>query len=105
MPYVCRDKLSKVVSISLHSDDEETEQLSIDHPDVIDFLTRAGHDDSAKNLLDDYDTEIPRIVEDLIDILIRNKLISFDEFPLEARHKMITRQYLRNLIRQVSRSS
>lgn len=103
MPYVTRDKNNKVVGIYLEPRSGSDELVSIEHPDIIEFLTQAGEEDNAKKLLSDYDHSIPRVLEDLIDILIRTQIIHFTQFPEPAQKKLLTRQYLRNLIRQVSR--
>ncbi len=104
MPYVARNRKKDVVAITVEPDDNIKEYLEIDHPDVIDFLTRLGTEHGAKELLNNYDAHVPRVLEDLIDILIRNHIITFEQFPGSARQKLITRQYLRNLIRQEDRS-
>lgn len=108
MPYIVRDRTNKVVGIYLsHTtsviENQDVEQLSIDHPEIINFLSQAGKDDTARNLLDEYDTEVPRVLEDLIDILIRQKTIHFHDFPEEAQKKLKARETLRVLIRQADR--
>ena len=90
--------------IFLHENESAKEILSIDHPDIVDFLTRFGDDNQARQLLTDYDESLPRVLEDLIDILIRKNVLQFTEFPETARRKLVTRQYLRNLIRQTDRT-
>lgn len=104
MPYVLRDANKKVIAIYLGEQPDAPEILPIEHPDIIDFLTQAGEDDNAKRLLSEYDASIPRVLEDLIDILIRNQVVRFEQFPSAAQRKLLTRQYLRNLIRQVERN-
>lgn len=104
MPYVVRSADNEIIEIAIDGNERASEYLPIDHPDVINFLTKVGDDIDARQLLVDYDASVPRVLEDLIDILIRNQVISFDQFPDEARKKLVTRQYLRNLIRQVDRT-
>jgi hypothetical protein len=103
MPFVVRDKNHRVTGLYLEPNERASELLSIDHPDVVDFLTQACKLEQVKVLLNEYDLAIPRVLEDLIDILIRNRVITFSQFPTEAQDKMTAREYLRELIRQVDR--
>ncbi len=105
MPYVVRDENDEITSITLEPSKDTTEHLPIEHPDVLDFLGKSAHEDDAKRLLDDYDNKIPRVLEDLVDILIRKHVVHFDEFPEAAQKKLRTRQYLRDLIRQINRDN
>lgn len=108
MPYVIRDTSGRIVGIYLHhnSDVDELQRpevLSIENPEIINFLTQAGKEDAVKELLDEYDIVVPRILEDLIDLLIRNKLIKFEDFPEAAQKTLRAREYLREVIRQTTR--
>lgn len=90
MPYVKRDAAGRVVSLSDERDDACAEELGLAHPDVRAFL------ESARQALTSSDSETIRVIEDLVDVLIRKKLILLTDLPHAAQQKLIARQRMRN---------
>jgi hypothetical protein len=66
--------------------------------EVLAFLNRNGADDPWKQLLSATDTATVRIVEDLIDLLIRKNVINFTELPEQAQQRIRERKQLRDRI-------
>ena len=48
------------------------------------------------------DTEMARITEDLIDVLVSRNILNFTDFPVEAQKKLMARQKLRKSLSALS---
>jgi hypothetical protein len=90
MPYVKRNAVGRVISLSDECDETCNEEIELTHPDVQVFL------DSARQALNSSDTETIRVIEDLIDLLIQKKLILQTDLPHAAQQKLTARQRIRN---------
>jgi hypothetical protein len=90
MLYVKRNLEGKVVSLSELNEGSVVEELDLSHPDVQGFL------ESARLALSISDSETIRVIEDLIDILIRKKLIMLTDLPDAAQQKISERQRMRS---------
>lgn len=89
MPHVLRDPDGQL--LSLHREPGPgTQFLPPDHPEVVEFL--AGQDGGGFARLD---ADLIRVVEDLVDILIRKQLICLTDLPLEAQDKLFARKSFR----------
>ena len=64
--------------------------LDLADPEVTAFL------EAAKQQLSSSDSETIRVLEDLIELLIRKKLIMLTDLPDAARKKLAERQRMRN---------
>lgn len=90
MLYVKRNLDGKVVSLSELNEGSVAEELDLSHPDVQEFL------ESARHALSVSDSETIRVIEDLIDILIRKKIIMLTDLPDAAQQKISERQRMRS---------
>jgi hypothetical protein len=102
MPYVVRDEKGNIIGLYLKKGIEEAEHIETDAPELIEFLSEAGNDAVTKELLEDYDYSVLRVLEDLIIILIRHHMINFSEFPKIAQSKLLNREALRRLLEQAT---
>lgn len=94
MPYVTRDEDGEIVSVSDQQTAFESEQLPYGHPEVKEFLEKNRPQD-VQGALRKSDTEMSRIIEDLIDVLVKKNIINFTDLPLPAQKKLVGRQKLR----------
>ncbi|MTI10242.1 hypothetical protein [Curvivirga aplysinae] len=94
MPYVTRDEKGFIVTISDHQTALESEQLPYGHPEVQEFLLQHRPDD-VHGALAQSDAAMSRIIEDLIDVLVKKNIINFTDLPLPAQKKLVSRQNLR----------
>lgn len=95
MPYVLREPSGQIQAIYQNPHDGVEEELPMHHPDIIAFLsTQTG---AAATLLDlaESDMAMARVVEDLIELLIKNGTISFNDLPPAAQEKLTQRQHWR----------
>ena len=90
MPYVYRNSDGRIISLSEAAPDGDAEVLDLAHPEVLEFLQ------NAKNELSSSDSDTIRVIEDLVDVLIRKKLILLTDLPVPAQLKLSERQRMRN---------
>lgn len=96
MPYIKRDKNNQIALVSMTSTAEASEFVSSDNPELLNFWDTIAKRPTSE--LDQSDTEVARIFEDLIDILIAKGVIQFTDLPEPAQRKLIKRQTLRKKI-------
>ena len=95
MPYVRRDEDGKIVALLDRPEPGADEQKSIMDEEVKSFLVTGSDAARWVELLSASDAGIIRILEDLIDLLIRKNIISFTELPYEAQEKINERKQQR----------
>ncbi|MGE5514726.1 MAG: hypothetical protein ACM31D_02785 [Bacteroidota bacterium] len=100
MPYVIRDEDGQVVGMAEVPLDDEAEELPPDDPQVLALLGRvcatdAGGDDDA---FVTSDLSFIRVLEDLVEVLIRRGVIALSDLPAPAQHKLMQRRALRGWI-------
>lgn len=94
MIYVERDENGVIVAIRHTPGEKATEKKSVLDEELIEFLKGVSVDPFVQMLYLS-DIGIIRIVEDLIDLLIRKKIILSTDLPPEAQQKLRERQQVR----------
>lgn len=92
MLYVERGKDGKIIALHNASSPAAQEQKAMIDEEVIAFFNST---DSGKELMAMSDLGTVRILEDLIDILIRKNIIHFTELPERAQQRIRERKKLR----------
>lgn len=95
MPYVTRNEQGAITSVSEYQTAFESEQLPYGHPEVRAYMEENPPGD-VHGALNKSDTEMARIIEDLIDVLVSKNIINFTDLPLPAQRKLVGRQKLRH---------
>lgn len=96
MPFVQRDKQGRIIALFSDPRAEAQESLPASHEDVLTFLLSGNADQNeTKGYLLQTDDEMIRVVEDVIDLLIKKNLILLTELPAAAQQKLIMRKRLR----------
>lgn len=89
MYHALRDPNGSV--ISLHRDPVAgAEPLPANHPDVLAFL---GQDESRA--FAEMDANLVRVLEDLIDALLKRNILRITDLPAEAQAKLFERKHFR----------
>jgi hypothetical protein len=90
MIYATRDVRGQI--LSLHRDAlPGTEGLPHTHPDVLHFLGEEREQRQFASL----DAGLVRVIEDLIDALIRRNVLNITDLPMEAQLKLFDRKHFR----------
>ncbi|QXE91055.1 hypothetical protein [Geomonas subterranea] len=95
MFYVERDGEGKIVALHKNPDASATEQKSPMDKEVLAFLNESGAWGEA---LAFSDAATVRVIEDLVDLLVRKNVINFTELPEQAQQRIKARQSLREKI-------
>ena len=98
MPFVGRDAAGAVVAVEAQKSERCPHYMAADNPELAAFLERIGLGSGARdpqNLLTQSDLEMSRVLEDLVDLLIRKGVLDAAELPATAREKLTRRRELR----------
>jgi hypothetical protein len=98
MLYVKRDDSGNIIALHNKPAPGADEQKPIMDDEILEFLDQSVDSDPWVHLLSISDTSIIRILEDLIDLLIRKKIILFTELPEGAQVKISERKRVREKI-------
>jgi hypothetical protein len=98
MLYIERDNSGKIISLHNKPEAGANEQKSKVDEEILEFLNRNVDTDPRVQLLSLSDIGIIRILEDLINLLVRKNIILFTELPEEAQEKIRNRKRLREKI-------
>jgi len=104
MPYVLRDEEGTVVALSEVPLEEEAEVLAADDPEVAAFLARAADADITiqGDRFTASDLALIRVIEDVIEALVRKGVLSLADLPAAARDKLMARRALRGWLAGVA---
>lgn len=95
MPYISRNENGTVVGLHDTPNGEQDEWLDVGDPEVFDFLKRIESSDQAKQALSNTDSEMIRVIEDLIDLLISKNVFILTELPEAVQAKLGARKKMR----------
>lgn len=98
MLYVKRDDAGNIVALHTKPEAGADEQKPVTDAEILEFLKKNSESDPGVQLLSLTDTGIIRILEDLIDLLVRKNTILFTDLPEEAQKKIRERKMLREKI-------
>lgn len=98
MLYVARDDNNDICAIYNKPTKDAVECLPKAHPDVVRFMAgNEGKGDEAfsRFQLSLSDLSMARVIEDLVEVLIKKEVITFEDLPDEALSKIMRRQEAR----------
>jgi hypothetical protein len=95
MLYIERNADGTIAAIHQTPSAKATEQKSLMDEEVLAFLGKEGQLDSWVKLLSLSDISIIRVLEDLVDLLVKKNVIMLTELPDEAREKLRERKRVR----------
>ena len=95
MLYIERNKNGTITAIHQAPTANATEQKTLLDEEVIAFLGKDSNLDSWIQLLSLSDVSIIRVIEDLIDVLVKKNIIMLTDLPEEARDKLKERKNVR----------
>lgn len=95
MLYIERNADGAIAAIYQAPSEKAREQKGLMDEEVLQFLGQDGKLDSWIKLLSLSDVSIIRVLEDLIDLLVKKNVIMLTELPEEARGKLRERKRVR----------
>lgn len=95
MLYVERNDEGKIIALHNSPNPNATDQRSSIDQDILDFLEQNATSESWQTLLTISDLSFIRLLEDMVDLLIRKNVIIFTELPEKAQEKIMERKKIR----------
>lgn len=95
MPYVNRNKEGGIVQLLDTPSGENSEWLELASPEIVAFLQKPVSVSNIKDALSGSDSEMIRVIEDLVDLLMEKQVFIFTELPEAAQSKLNARKKLR----------
>lgn len=90
MPYVIRDSEGKITALLAEATDN-AEFLPPEHSDVFKFI----YGDTVKGEMVALDLEFIRVIEDVIDVLVKRNTLMFSDLSPSVREKLNRRRQVR----------
>lgn len=87
MPYIRRNAEGALLSLHRQAEAGAPDFLPDEHPEVQAFVGRGGADG-----FEQLDADFIRVLEDLIDLLLRKNVINATDLPVDARKKLFARK-------------
>ncbi|GLQ30673.1 tryptophan synthase subunit beta like protein [Litoribrevibacter albus] len=100
MPFIKRDAQGNIIALTSQREGDHDEYLPTTDPEVVSFLGMEPDQDEALKALRESDSELARVAEDLIQVLIEKQVILFTDLPDAVQQKLVSRQKLRSLLNQ-----
>ena len=99
---IIRDKNKKITAVFRQPNITAQEMISSSDPELMVFL---GQDENQSKSMVKYlqqsDLNMIRVIEDLINILIKKNIIRFTDFPEASQSKIVNRQKIREQLRNL----
>ncbi len=95
MLYVERNDEGNIIALHNSPQENAAEQKTSVDQEVLDFLEQNATSESWQTLLTISDMGFIRLLEDMVDLLIRKNVIIFTELPEKAQEKIMERKKIR----------
>jgi len=97
MPYISKDESGHILALHREAGDEAREFLAPNHPEVLAFLAEGDGSEGTASAGDflELDLGVIRVIDDVVDTLIRKNLLMLTDLPPAAREKILKRRRMR----------
>lgn len=96
MPYVLQNDAGKILALYDKQEDINAQWLDDNAPDVVSFKQGLINPNQAEQKLAASDMELIRVLEDVVELLIKKQIFIFTELPEFAQTKLSKRQKMRS---------
>ncbi|MEO9654967.1 hypothetical protein [Marinomonas sp.] len=99
MLYAKVNETGDILDVATVQTDEYAILVSPDDPIVALILEDKlnSHSASTQQMLTSSDSEMMRVLEDLVELLVEKRIIQFTELPLPAQKKLLSRKWVRGV--------
>ncbi|MFQ3185675.1 hypothetical protein [Marinomonas primoryensis] len=99
MLYAKVNENGEIIDVATSQSDDYSLLVAPNEPTVASILESkfTATSTSTQEMLSNSDTDMMRILEDLIDLLSEKRLIQFTELPLPAQKKILGRKWVRGV--------
>ena len=96
MPYVSRNEQGEIEHLlDTPPVNENGEWLELSSPEIVAFMQKPRSVSNIQEALSGSDSEMIRVIEDLVDVLMEKGVFLFTELPEAAQSKLNARKKLR----------
>ncbi len=96
MLYILRNKNGQIKSFHQEAPSSKAERMEPEnYQEIIEFLKGTNSMDGLHEILSSSDLGIVRVLEDVIDLLCKNHVITFTDLPDYAQKKLTNRKNIR----------
>ena len=103
MPFIRRDATGSIVEARDAPTGDVIEFLEADDPEIARFASRQGGKAQIREQLTVSDSDMVRVIEDVIEVLIRKRVIDQADLPDPVHAKLARRRELRKTMSTLSR--
>lgn len=99
MPYAMRNASGEIVALFAQASDNATEFVDVNLPEVRAFVGLSKSTTIGPEIIEHLsssDMHMVRVLEDLLEVLIANKVILFTDLPTAAQVKLLERRSARS---------
>lgn len=95
MPYISRNDAGEITGVHHSPQEAEAEWLEGDDPQLHQFLHSCALTEQPRLSLSNSDSDMIRVIEDLVELLISKNVFTFTELPEAVQHKLGSRKQWR----------
>lgn len=96
MRYVARDGSGNILAVYTDPQPGAEEALPVDSPELLSFVLGQDAEMALRAYMASTDSDLLRIIEDLINVLIDRNVILLSDFPSGAQRKLLRRASIRD---------
>lgn len=95
MPYVSRNDAGEITGLHHSPPAADAEWLESEDSEIHQFLHSCAATEQARRSLSNTDSDMVRVIEDLVELLIAKNVFNFTELPEAVQRKLGSRKRLR----------
>lgn len=97
MLYAKLDENQNIIDVATEPSDEYKMLVSPQDANVMEILELKLHKQDTQSMLETSDSEMMRVLEDLVNLLTEKRIIQFTELPMAAQKKLLSRKWVRGI--------
>lgn len=98
MLYAERNKEGKIIGVSVYPTNSDQEPVSDE--ELTDFIAEETNNRTLLALIKVLDIGVIRVLDDLVDLLVKKNIILISDLPIDAQQKIAKRKVVRKQIQQ-----
>jgi hypothetical protein len=97
MLYAKMDENKNVIDVATEPSEEYSTLVSPQDENVMEILEQKLNTQDTQSMLETSDSEMMRVLEDLVNLLTEKRIIQFTELPMAAQKKLLSRKWVRGI--------
>jgi len=97
MLYAKMDEYNNIIDVATEPSEEYKNLVSPQDENVMEILEHKLNIQDTQSMLKTSDSEMMRVLEDLVNLLTEKRIIHFTELPMAAQKKLLSRKWVRGI--------